>query len=259
MAKGRSETTAICEWGDSGSSLHQNRLNAMTLLCRTAQVITSNKSMQKSRIVVMIGFFLLPIVLSGLGGYGFISLKAKRSLSTSEMLYYTGIVASNTAETVLFHRNGSGFKTFGIIADAISDRAIAQTTLVVGQEKQVLPLPPHTILASCDRISAYILPLELEADATTNPYGLEVPYSCKVGAAYPREIKFFLTLTPLSQMEPYFTTTLPNQGWSFERDHPGAASTFRKGNLRILLQKSPYFGAEISLLILRRINDVRLT
>jgi hypothetical protein len=29
--------------------------------------------------------------------------------------------------------------------------------------------------------------------------------------------------------------------------------------LRILLQKSPYFGAEISLLILRQINDVRQT
>jgi hypothetical protein len=93
------------------------------------------------------GFFLLPVVLSGLGGYGFLSLKAKRSLSTSEILHYAGIVASNTVSAVLLHRNGSGFKTFGIIADAISDHAIAQTTLAGGQEKQVLPLPPQTILA----------------------------------------------------------------------------------------------------------------
>jgi hypothetical protein len=207
--------------------------------------------MQKSRILAMIGFFLLPIVLSGLGGYGFLSLKANRSLSKSEILRYTIIVTGNTMGTLLLNRNGSGFTTFGIIADAISDRAIAHTTLAVGKEKQVLPLPPQTILASCDRISAYILPLEIEADATTNPYGLEIPNSCKGGAEYPREVKFFLTLTPLSQMESYFTKTLPKQEWSFERDHPGDASTFRKGNLRILLQKSPYFGAEISLLILR--------
>jgi hypothetical protein len=199
------------------------------------------------RTLIVVSLFLIPLVLSGLGEYTYFSFKAKRSLTASEILRYTAIVGDATFSFFLLTGTTGGLQTLDVIAEILSDQAIPQTKLDVDQTNQILPLPPQTILASCSQIAAYLTPIE--SDGATNPHGLTVPNSCKTGASYPTKEKFFLTLTSWKEIEDhYLEATLPQSGWTFMRDIPGA-SVFQKEKLNIIVVHTSYFSTGVGLLI----------
>jgi hypothetical protein len=201
------------------------------------------------RTLILAGLFLIPLALGGLGEYIYFSSKAKRSLSASEVLRYTTIVGRATFSSFLLEGTTGGLHTFGVIADALSERAISQTKVEVDQTQQILPLPPQTILASCARMAVYIAPIE--SDGANNPHGIQMPDSCKAGASYPTKEKFFLTLTSWEKIEHhYLAATLPQSGWVFIRDIPGGL-VFKKETLNIIIVHTSYFSTDIGLLVLR--------
>jgi hypothetical protein len=224
------------------------------------QVTASNKPMQKSRIFAMIGLFLLPIVLSGLVAHTFLSIKAKRSLSFSEAQHYSAMIGRSNIGSLLISRQIVGLRLLDVIADALSDRAIPQTIVKAGAEQQILPLPPQTILASCDRIAAYVKPIQ--NDAAENPLGLMVPDSCREGAEYPAatDVNYFLTLASYEAIDqPYLEVALLKAGW-IKKDipRPGGAQTFGKGNVRIrIVHSSGYLFSDINLLVLYLLPGTR--
>lgn len=125
--------------------------------------------MKKHQTIAVISL-LLPLVLSVLSGYIFLSVKAKRSLSISELQRHSAAVGMSTVGSLLVAGQVDGLRAFGVIADALSDQAISETIIKAGAEQQILPLPLQTILASCDRIATYVKPIEL--DAADNLLGL---------------------------------------------------------------------------------------
>jgi hypothetical protein len=209
--------------------------------------------MRQRRVAIYLCLFLAPFILSVLVAYTFLSLKAKRSLSFSEAQRYSTMVGRSSIFFPVLTGQMVGFRSFDVIADALSDRAIPQTVVKAAAEQQILPLPPQTILASCDRIAAYIKPIQ--NDAAENPLGLIVPDSCRGGAEYPlaTEENYFLTLASYEAIEQqYLEITLSKAGWVRRGPlRPGGAQTFGKGNVRIsIVHTSGYLFSDINLLIL---------
>ncbi len=173
---------------------------------------------------------LLGILLTS-GVYVLISLEARRLIPLQDMGNLIRILSWAT----LFHSHeNGGLRAFQIIANALSNQALSETLISVDSTQHILPLPPYTILESCDLIISG-LPHGLQSKF---PYA-SPPLSCRKGAKFPSERKFFLSVNDAKSTQRYFKVVLPEAGWKFE-DQLGAVVIYKQGYQKLFINRGYY-------------------
>lgn len=160
----------------------------------------------------------------------------KRLLTPGEFLHFAGITAFATVAHI--DTNG-GPRSWAIIGESLSDTP-SQISLEFDGRNYQIPLPPHTIRQSCQRIIAG-LPKGFASE--------RIPKSCIAGAEFPTESHDFITAASRTEMLRYLNTTLPAAGWE-SQDRLGSAWFFHSGEVRVMIISSSYLTTQLGALSL---------
>jgi hypothetical protein len=160
----------------------------------------------------------------------------KRLLTPGEFVHFAGITAFATVAHI--GTNG-GSRSWKIIAESLSDTPEQIPLTLAGQTYQI-PLPPHTIRKSCDRLIA-----GLPRGFMNEPPRPTIPPSCKGGAEFPTEITSFITTATPEQMDNYIHMTLPAAGWVSD-DRLSSFWFFRHRDTRLTMKLTSYLTVSIA-------------
>jgi hypothetical protein len=164
------------------------------------------------------------------------SVYGKRWLTPSEFVRFAGMTAFATVAHI--DTNG-GPRSWKIIAESLSGTP-AQIPLTFKGQAYQMPLPPHTIRKSCDRLIA-----GLPKGFIGGHPGQAIPSSCKGGAEFPTEIASFITTATPEQMDQYIHTTLPAAGWVFD-DRLSSVWFFHNHDTRLMMKLTSYLTVSIA-------------
>jgi hypothetical protein len=194
--------------------------------------------MIKQRFLGMVWILVILLFLPALVIYISFSIHAKRPLSPKEL----GRFSLTLLTATLLHSNENGGpRAFAIALDSVSDKTAIQTTVELSGKFYRVPLPPYSMLESCERLIAG-LPDGLQSHFPN----ATVPPSCVMGAKFPSESKRFLTLASGEEFDrQYLENDLPKAGWKFQ-DRLGAAVFFRQGKAQLMINVGSYLTGNIS-------------